>query len=94
MLFRSQIGDIVARLIRGEDLAARAGGDRFVLVLPATDVEDAATAADRIVGILETTAFTVPGATGPVYVELAVQTAELARQDDVATLLDRVFPPI
>ncbi len=87
-----QIGGMIARLVRGEDLAARAGGDRFALALPATDAEDAAVVAERIAGIVETTAFTVPGATGPVYVTLAVATAELGPDDDLDGLLARAFP--
>ena len=87
-----QIGNILARLVRGEDLAARASGDRFAVALPATDAEEASRAADRISGVLETTAFAVPGATGPVYVTLAVTVVELGPDEMVEDLLDRVFP--
>lgn len=86
-----QIGHMIARLVRGEDLAARAGGDRFALALPATDVEDATAVAERIAGIIETTAFSVPGATGPIYVTLAIGIAEAEPGDDVATLYARAF---
>ncbi len=86
-----QIGSLIGRLVRGEDLAARAGGDRFALVLPATDGEDAAAVAHRIAGVIETTAFTVPGATGPVYVSLMVGVAEAEAHDDPDTLYARAF---
>lgn len=86
-----QVGSLIGRLVRGEDLAARAGGDRFALVLPATDGEDAARVAHRIAGVIETTAFTVPGATGPVYVSIAVGLAEAEPHDDPDTLYARVF---
>lgn len=87
-----QIGSMLARLVRGEDLAARAGGDRFVVALPATDVEDATQAADRIAGVLETTAFAVPSATGPVYVTLAVCVVELEPEDTIDDIMGRLFP--
>jgi diguanylate cyclase (GGDEF)-like protein len=86
-----QIGHMIARLVRGEDLAARAGGGRFAIALPATDAEDAALVAERIAGIVETTAFSVPGATGPIYVTLTVGTAELAPGEDVDGLYARAF---
>ncbi len=86
-----QIGSLIGRLVRGEDLAARAGGDRFALVLPATDGEDAARVAHRIVGVIETTAFTLPGATGPVYASIAVGIAECEAHDDPDSLYARIF---
>lgn len=78
-----QIGHMIARLVRGEDLAARAGGDRFALALPATDAGDSTAVAERIAGIVETTAFSMPGATGPIYVTLAVGIAELGSFEEV-----------
>jgi PleD family two-component response regulator len=63
----------------------------FALVLPATDGEDAAAVAHRIAGVIETTAFTVPGATGPVYVSLMVGVAEAEAHDDPDTLYARAF---
>jgi two-component system cell cycle response regulator PopA len=86
-----QIGSLIGRLVRGEDLAARAGGGRFALVLPATDGEDAARVAHRIAGVIETTAFTVPGATGPIYASIAVGIAECEPHDDPDSLYARVF---
>ncbi|MCE1236617.1 MAG: diguanylate cyclase [Hyphomicrobiales bacterium] len=87
----AQIGRIVARLVRGEDLAARAGGDRLALLLPGCDAETARPAADRIVGILETTAFSLPGATGPVYVTLEVGVVDLDGDETAAALLARAY---
>lgn len=88
-----QIGRIVSRLVRGEDLAARAGGDRLALVLPGTDVDAARPVANRIAGILETTAFSLPGATGPVYVTIDVGVVELDADASAAELLARAFAP-
>ena len=86
-----QVGSLIGRLVRGEDLAARAGGDRFALALSATDGEAAAAVAHRIVGVIETTAFSVPGASGPVYASLAVTVAELEARDDPDSLYARAF---
>ncbi|MDK9697371.1 MAG: diguanylate cyclase [Siculibacillus sp.] len=86
-----QIGGLVGRLVRGEDLAARAGGDRFAVVLPATDGEDAARVAHRIAGVIETTAFSLPGASGPVYASIAVGIAECEPHDDPDGLCARAF---
>ncbi|NLH80437.1 MAG: diguanylate cyclase [Phyllobacteriaceae bacterium] len=87
----AQIGRIVARLVRGEDLAARAGGDRLALVLPATDVETARPVAERIAGILETTAFSLPGDDGPLWITLDVGVVEFDEDPDAAELLARAF---
>ena len=86
-----QVGSLIGRLVRGEDLAARAGGDRFALVLPSTDGEDAARVAHRITGVIETTAFTVPGATGPIYVSIDVAIVECEAHDDPDSLYARAF---
>ena len=87
-----QTGRILARLIRGEDVAARAGGDRLALVLYGADAETARPVANRITGVLETTAFTVPGATGPVYVTVDVEIVEFDGEESAEALLARAFP--
>lgn len=87
----SQVGRMVARLVRGEDLAARAGGDRLALVLPATDAETARPVADRIAGILETTAFALPAATGPIWITVEVGVVELDGAETAEGLLAQAF---
>lgn len=87
----SQIGRLIARLVRGEDLAARAGGDRIAVVLPDGDAESARPVANRIAGVLETTAFSLPGAEGPVWVTIEVGVVELDDDETAAALLDRAF---
>ncbi|TBW33017.1 diguanylate cyclase [Siculibacillus lacustris] len=86
-----QVGMMIGRLVRGEDLAARAGGDRFAVVLPATDGDDAAVVAHRIAGVIETTAFAVNGATGPIYATLAVGVGEIEPDDTAESLAARCF---
>ncbi len=89
-----QVGRMIGRLVRGEDLPARIGGDRFAVVLPATDVGDAEIAARRIAGVIETTAFQVGGSTGPVYATLGIGVAEIEPEDTAETLLARAFAEV
>jgi diguanylate cyclase (GGDEF)-like protein len=42
------IGSLLVREVRGADAAARTGGEEFVVVLPAADVEEAYTFAERV----------------------------------------------
>lgn len=86
-----QVGRIVSRLVRGEDLAARAGGDRLALVLPGSDADAARPLAERIAGILETTAFSVPDATGPIWVTIDVSVVEFDEDARAEDLLARAF---
>jgi two-component system cell cycle response regulator len=86
-----QVGRLIGRLVRGTDLPARAGGDRFAVVMPGSDAADAEAAARRICGIVETTAFAVVGATGPVYATLDVGVAEIEPKDTAEALLARAF---
>jgi diguanylate cyclase (GGDEF)-like protein len=44
----AEIGGIVARVVRDSDLAARYGGDEFVLVLPGSDVDAGQSVAQRL----------------------------------------------
>ncbi len=90
----AQVGRMIARLVRGEDTAARAGGDRLAIALPATDVETARPVANRIAGIIETTAFSVPGAPGPVWITLDVAIVEPDEDEDAAAILARAFGPV
>ena len=42
------VGDILSRQVRQSDVVARPGGDEFVIVMPATDLDDAGNVAERI----------------------------------------------
>ncbi len=56
-----QLSDIVIGMIRGEDLAARWSGGIFVLVFPATSLEEADAAAHRLSAVLEASSFSLNG---------------------------------
>lgn len=43
-----QLAGIVRRFVRGEDVAARIGGEEFAVLLPETDLEDARAFAERL----------------------------------------------
>src|SRR5262249_18392867 len=49
-----EVGSIICRAIRGSDVAARWGGEEFLVLLPATDLAAARCAAERIRGAVET----------------------------------------
>lgn len=85
-----QVGTVIGRLVRGEDLAARPGGGRFVIVLPDTHVDDAAGVAARLGAVLRATRFALPGASEPVSAEVVSAVAERIDGDDAESLVARV----
>ncbi|MFQ5535209.1 MAG: diguanylate cyclase domain-containing protein [Sphingomonadales bacterium] len=56
-----QIGNLIGTVIRGEDMAARIGGQEFCVILPDTDPEGARIVIDRIAGVVNSTEYLVPG---------------------------------
>ena len=47
------LGRSIQRELRGSDVAARFGGDEFIVLLPHTSADDAAGLADRVVGTFD-----------------------------------------
>jgi diguanylate cyclase (GGDEF)-like protein len=88
-----QVGMMIARLVRGEDLAARAGGGRFALLLPSAGYEEALRVSDRIMAVIRTTRFVIPEADGQMTVDLEAGHAIWTASDDSETILARVFGP-
>jgi len=84
-----QIGRMIARLVRGEDLAARYGGKTFCVVQPETPEAVAVVALKRIAGVIDHTEFALPDVTEPIMVKLKVGRAGLEPGDDAATLIAR-----
>ena len=86
----AELGGIIVRSSRAEDLPARLGGDRFCLVIDGATAAEAAAAGERIASILSRAPLDV-GATQPLYVALTTGIAELAPGDDAAALVARAF---
>lgn len=61
-----QVGELIALLTRGEDLAARYSGARFMVVLPDTPAEQAQHALRRILGVVQQTEFTIETVDHPI----------------------------
>lgn len=88
-----QVGILIARLVRGEDLAARAGSGRFALILPSAGYDDALACSDRIGGIIRMTRFMVPEIDAPIDVTVEAGHAIWTPSDDAESLLERAFGP-
>ncbi len=86
----TQLGGIIVRSSRAEDLPARHGDDRFCLVIDGATAAEAGVAGARIASILTQMPLEV-GAGRPLYVALTTGTAELAPGDDAAALVTRAF---
>jgi two-component system, cell cycle response regulator len=86
----AQLGEIMVRSSRAEDLPARQGDDRFCLVIDGATAAEARVAGERIASILTQMPLEI-GAGQPLHVALATGTAELAPDDDAAALIARAF---
>ncbi len=80
-----QLCDIVRKLIRQGDMLIRWGGEEFLIVLPATQVDEAGPLAERIRHVVKAEAF--PGV-GQITISLGV--AQLRRKDSIDSLIQRV----
>ncbi len=65
----------IARNIRGIDLAARFGGEEFVVIMPETDIDFAAVVADRLRIAIESEAFNIGTAGDPQKVTVSIGVA-------------------
>jgi two-component system cell cycle response regulator len=81
----------VMRSARAEDLAARFGDDRFCVVLNGVTAEEARTAAERLATILTQEPLELDDEGTTVWLPLLTGVAELAPDDDAASLLARSF---
>jgi len=72
----SQISEILMTMIRGEDLAARISGNKFVLTLPDTSADHASKVLKRIESILKQTEFMGTTGGAPITVDLAAHVLE------------------
>jgi diguanylate cyclase (GGDEF)-like protein len=86
----AQVGRAIAVSCRAEDLPARVGGDRFVIVVKNAGVDEAHHVAERIRGVVEHTSVSVSGHR---QLQLGLRTAatELRRGDDAPALVARAL---
>jgi diguanylate cyclase (GGDEF)-like protein len=80
------LADTLRRSIRAEDVVGRLGGEEFLLVLPYTNLADAARVAERIRSAVETTPVAVGGSEVQFTVSIGCATGV---SDGVLQLLDR-----
>lgn len=88
-LLLRQVGLVIGRLIRSEDLAARTTGGEFVVVLPDTDVDLASVALQRLASVVENTDFGVGQPAEAVRVGFHIGAAEWVGADSAESLLAR-----
>ncbi len=86
-----QAGSLIGRLVRGEDLTERYGGQTFCVVMPETGYEDAAMVMRRIANIVSVTELGVITDEGPVTVHLKHGCAMFEAGDSAETLLARAL---
>ena len=96
--FGHDVGDIVLkefaarlkRLTRGIDLAARLGGEEFVIAMPGTNAERAAQVAERLRAHIENEPIQISARGEAIRITISVGVASLRDPcDDVASLLKR-----
>jgi len=77
-----RIGQHLQSTLRPFDTAARIGGDEFAILLPDTNLRDAARIAERVRATIEKTHFTQDGKTARVTVTIGVASWDPLRNDD------------
>jgi diguanylate cyclase (GGDEF)-like protein len=87
-----QVGQILARMVRAEDLVARFGAGRFVVVLPDSGPEAAETAIRRAAAVVRSTRLALAGTSaGFATIELTASVIAAGQADTAETTLRRTF---
>ena len=84
-----QIGSMIGRLVRVEDTAARLAPEVFALALPATPLQAARAAGERIAAVIGCTAFEAGQGATPFVVEFDLGVAEVASPESVGYALEQ-----
>jgi len=84
--FLRAVGDILKRKIRNEDLAARMGGDEFVILLPETSLKEALYIAHRIKKCVKNIDILSEKENS----SISIGAAQLKEDDDTESFLKRV----
>ena len=88
-----QIGEGIARNIRVSDIAARYGGDEFIVLLHKTDPACAVPAAERLRMDIEKISFPVPGGSRSITISIGIASFpdHGVRVDDIITQADKAL---
>lgn len=86
-----QIGELIGLLVRGEDLACRYSGQRFIVILPDTPASMAMNALKRISGVVHCTEFAIQGHHHPVSVALNTGITGYVEDDTPESVIERVW---
>lgn len=84
-----QVGNMISRFFRGEDLCARYGGDEFVAVMPRTRTIEATPAVRRLVSTINTTQFQLQSGMAPINFSLTFGQAEYEHGDTAQSIIAR-----
>ncbi len=80
------VGEMIRSALRATDIAGRYGGEEFLIVLPATDMDGALTLAERVREAIESTNFDV-GAAAPHPVTMSIGVAAFGAGQSVEALV-------
>lgn len=84
-----QVGNMISRFFRGEDLCARYGGDEFVAVMPRTRIIEATPAVRRLVSTINATQFQLQSGMPPINFSLTFGQAEYEHGDTAQSIIAR-----
>ncbi len=84
-----QIGSMIGRLVRAEDTAGRLDPETFALALPATGLQAARAASERISAVIGCTAFDAGEGRPPFVVEFDIGVAEVEPGESAGRALER-----
>jgi|AntDeeMinimDraft_5_1070356.scaffolds.fasta_scaffold15733_2 diguanylate cyclase (GGDEF)-like protein len=79
-----KVAEVLTENIRNEDLAARMGGDEFVVLLPQTQLEEAKNIADRIKKSVQEIDIKDSGS-----ITISIGAAVIRKEDDIESFLKR-----
>ena len=84
-----QIGSLMSRLVRGEDLPARLNGEEFCVLLPDTAERDADLVVSRLLNVVNFTEFSAGNPDEPCSVRLRGRAVQMTADDTADGLIER-----